>query len=82
MGKDQQSIALGTSDEESSLSSLGHIIIHEDPLSPDESTATEPKNDVSDTNSCTGTNTSAYDTDTIIDTNLDKIKKSILFRKC
>ena len=67
MEKNKESITLGSSDEESSLSSLGHIIIHEDPLSPDESTADEPKNDVSDTNSCTGTNSSAYDGDTIID---------------
>ena len=63
MEKDKESITLGTSDEESSLSSVGHIIIHEDPRSPDESTADEPKNDDSDT----GTNSSAYDGDTIID---------------
>ena len=59
MEKDKESITLSSSDEVSDLSSLGHIIIHEDPLSPVESTASEPKNEVSDTNSCTGTNRAA-----------------------
>ena len=67
MEKDKDSITLSSSDDSSNMSEVGHIIIHEDPLSPVESTASESKNDLSDNKSCTSTDTSAYDADTIID---------------
>ena len=46
MEKDKESITLSSSDESSNMSELDHILIHEDPLSPVESTVSEPKNDL------------------------------------
>ena len=64
MEKDKDSITLSISDESSDY--VGHIIIHENPESPD-ATPSESTDHLSDNESVTSTDSSAYNADTIVD---------------
>ena len=64
MEKDKDSITLSISDETSD--SVGHIIIHENPESPD-ATPSDSTDHISDNESVTSADSSAYNADTLVD---------------